>query len=76
MHFTNGETEARSGKAVYLGYSSVTVFLWVGCAQEPQGGAVQVSVPWPGLSFFPVAYGSVITPVPKSTAIPCPMPDS
>ena len=30
MHFSNGETEARSGKAVYLGYSPVTGFLWVG----------------------------------------------
>lgn len=62
MHFTNGETEVRSGEAVYLGYSLNTGLLWVGCAREPQRGVLRDSVSWSDGRSFAHGLGSHHSP--------------
>lgn len=64
MHFTNGKTEVRSVEAVYLGCSLNTGLLWEGCAQEPQRGALQDSVPWSDGSSFAHGLGPHHSPSP------------
>lgn len=76
MHFTNGETETRSGEAMYLGYSPDTGFSGWGVPRNLTEGPCRSQFLSQVESPLPMASDSITVPVPKFTALSHPMPNS